>query len=62
MWRWFMDTVASWTAAAIWIRLLFSLTVCMIIGIDRAMKRRSVGVKTHVLVCMGLAYIMLARV
>lgn len=59
MWRWFMDTAASWTAAGIWIRLLFSLAVGMIIGIDRAMKRRSAGVKTHVLVCMGSALVML---
>lgn len=59
MWRWLMDTAASWTAAGIWIRLIFSLFVGLIIGIDRAMKRRSAGVKTHVLVCMGSALVML---
>lgn len=59
MWRWFVDTAASWTAAGIWIRLLFSLLVGMIIGVDRAMKRRGAGVKTHVLVCLGSALVML---
>lgn len=59
MWRWFMDIAASWTAAGIWIRLIFSLAVGLVIGIDRAMKRRSAGVKTHVLVCMGSALVML---
>ncbi|MBQ7795651.1 MAG: MgtC/SapB family protein [Lachnospiraceae bacterium] len=59
MWRWFLDTAASWTAAGIWIRLLFSLVVGLVIGIDRALKRRSAGVKTHVLVCMGSALVML---
>ena len=59
MWRGIMDAAASWTAAGIWIRLVFSLLVGMIIGIDRAMKRRSAGIKTHVLVCMGSALVML---
>lgn len=54
-----MDIAASWTAAGIWIRLIFSLAVGLVIGIDRAMKRRSAGVKTHVLVCMGSALVML---
>ena len=59
MWGWFVDTAAGWSAAGIWIRLLFSLLVGLVIGIDRAMKRRSAGVKTHVLVCMGSALVML---
>ena len=54
-----MDTAASWTAVGIWIRLLFSLVVGLVIGIDRAMKQRAAGVKTHVLVCMGSALVML---
>lgn len=59
MWRWFVNTAASWTSTGIWLRLLFSLVVGLVIGIDRAMKRRSAGVKTHVLVCMGSALVML---
>ena len=59
MWRLLMDTATGWSAVAIWIRLMFSLLVGMIIGIDRAMKRRTAGVKTHVLVCMGAALVML---
>jgi len=54
-----MDTAAGWSTAGIWIRLVFSLLVGMTIGIDRAMKRRTAGVKTHVLVCMGAALVML---
>lgn len=59
MWRELMNTAASWTPMGIWIRLFFSVLVGMIIGIDRAMKRRSAGIKTHVLVCMGSALVML---
>ena len=59
MWRWLMDTAASWTSTGIWIRLIFSMIVGMAIGIDRAMKRRGAGIKTHVLVCMGSALVML---
>lgn len=59
MWTWFINTAASWSALGIWLRLLFSLLVGLLIGIDRAMKRRSAGVKTHVLVCMGSALVML---
>lgn len=59
MWIWFIDTASSWSGLGIWLRLLFSFLVGLLIGIDRAMKRRSAGVKTHVLVCMGSALVML---
>ncbi len=41
------------------LRLVFSMVVGMVLGIDRAMKRRGAGVKTHVLVCLGSALVML---
>ena len=41
------------------LRLIFSMLVGLILGIDRAMKRRGAGVKTHVLVCLGSALVML---
>lgn len=59
VWKWLVVTAATWTAAGIWIRLLFSLAVGMFIGIDRGLKRRGAGIKTHVLVCLGAALVML---
>lgn len=59
MWKLFIDTAASWTATGIMFRLLFAMVVGLILGIDRAMKRRGAGVKTHVLVCLGSALVML---
>lgn len=59
MWRWFVDTAASWTTTGFILRLVFSMVVGMLVGIDRAMKRRGAGVKTHVLVCLGSALVML---
>ncbi len=57
--KWIVETAATWTAVGIWIRLLFSLAVGMFIGIDRGLKRRGAGIKTHVLVCLGSAIVML---
>ena len=59
VWKWIVETAATWTAVGIWIRLLFSLAVGMFIGIDRGLKRRGAGIKTHVLVCLGSALVML---
>lgn len=59
IWSWLVDTARGWSTSAIWIRLLFSLVVGIIIGIDRGMKRRGAGIKTHALVCMGSALVML---
>lgn len=52
------DGGETWTAVGIWIRLLFSLAG-MFIEIDRGLKRRGAGIKTHVLVCLGSAIVML---
>lgn len=41
------------------LRLLFAMLSGTIIGIDRSRKRRGAGIKTHVLVCMGAALVML---
>ena len=59
VWKWIVGTAATWTRAGIWIRLLFSLAVGMFIGIDRGLKRRGAGIKTHVLVCLGSTLVML---
>lgn len=58
-WNWLVDTTADWSALAILIRLLLALSVGLIIGIDREMKRRVAGIKTHILVCLGAALVMI---
>ena len=40
-------------------RLLLAMTLSCIIGIDRGMKKRVAGVKTHVVVCLGATLIMM---
>ena len=41
------------------IRLFFALLVGLVVGIDRELKRRGAGIKTHVLVCIGSAVVMI---
>ena len=59
MWRWIVETAREWNVIAIWIRLLFSMLVGLLIGIDRGMKHRGAGIKTHTLVCLGSVLVML---
>lgn len=59
IWSWLVETARGWSTSAIWIRLLFSLIVGIVIGIDRGLKKRGAGIKTHALVCMGSALVML---
>ncbi|MGL4791191.1 MAG: MgtC/SapB family protein, partial [Anaerotignaceae bacterium] len=59
MWRGFLALAASWSSEAIIIRLIISVIVGIIIGFDRAMKRRGAGIKTHSLVCLGAAVVMI---
>ena len=58
-WNWLSDAASSWSLLAIAIRLLFALIVGLIIGIDRERKRRVAGIKTHILVCLGSALVMI---
>jgi putative Mg2+ transporter-C (MgtC) family protein len=58
-WNWLLDAASSWNLLAITIRLLFALIVGLIIGIDRERKRRVAGIKTHILVCLGSALVMI---
>ena len=41
------------------LRLLSALLAGTIIGIDRSMKRRGAGIKTHVIVCLGASIVMM---
>ncbi len=58
-WNWLMDAAAEFDLLGITIRLLFALIVGLIIGIDRERKRRVAGIKTHILVCLGSALVMI---
>lgn len=60
-WEWLLDAAAdpSLGLLTITLRLLFALTVGLIIGIDRERKRRVAGIKTHILVCLGSALVMI---
>ena len=58
-WDWLLEAASEWSLLAITIRLLFALTVGLIVGIDRERKRRVAGIKTHILVCLGAALVMI---
>ena len=58
-WKWLVSTTAGWSDLAILFRLLLALIAGLLIGIDREMKRRVAGIKTHVLVCLGAALVMI---
>ena len=49
----FLSIAEGWTTGAMIIRMVCALLVGTIIGIDRAIKRRGAGIKTHTLVWGG---------
>ncbi len=55
----FLSAAEEWTTLAMVIRMVCALIVGTAIGIDRALKRRGAGVKTHTLVCLGAALVMM---
>lgn len=59
MWRAFIDAMGEWNNMAIIGRLALSILIGTLIGIDRGLKRRGAGIKTHALVCLGSALVML---
>ena len=59
VWNWLVETTREWSMLSMFLRLTIALIVGTIIGIDREMKRRSAGIKTHVLVCLGAAIVMM---
>lgn len=59
MYQTFIDTAAGWSMTAVLIRLVVSMLVGALIGLDREMKRKRAGVKTHIQVCMGSALVMI---
>jgi len=59
MWDVVVATFREWSLLSMFLRLLSALMVGTIIGIDRSMKRRGAGIKTHVIVCLGSAIVMM---
>ncbi|HOO27959.1 MAG TPA: MgtC/SapB family protein [Lachnospiraceae bacterium] len=59
MWPAFMAYIRELNLLSIVIRLLLALITGLVIGVDRGMKRRGAGIKTHVLVCLGSALAMM---
>ncbi|MCI8515714.1 MAG: MgtC/SapB family protein [Hungatella sp.] len=55
----FLSTAEGWSTAAMVIRMVSALVIGTVIGIDRALKRRGAGIKTHALVCLGAALVMM---
>lgn len=54
-----IDYVGEWSTGAIVLRLVSALIIGVVIGIDRGIKRRGAGIKTHTLVCLGSTLVML---
>ncbi len=59
MWRSFIEAASQWSNEAIIIRLALAVVIGFAIGTGRTMKRRGAGMKTHALVCLGSAMVML---
>lgn len=59
IWQGLMDVAAGWGTEAIMIRMAFAMVVGILIGIDRGLKRRGAGIKTHTMVCLGSALVMM---
>lgn len=59
MWTQFTLAMEEFSAFSITMRLLFSLITGVLIGLDRGLKKKSAGIKTHSLVCMGSALVMI---
>ncbi len=51
--------VSSFTPLAIFLRLFIAMLLGTVIGIDRELKNRGAGIKTHALVCLGSAIVMI---
>ena len=59
VWNWIVDTTAGWSTLGVAMRLFLALIVGLVVGLDRELKRRGAGIKTHVLVCVGAAAVMI---
>ena len=55
----FYASFSQWTPSNIFIRIFAALILGCIIGLERGVKRRGAGTKTHTIVCLGSALVML---
>lgn len=55
----FFTSFSQWTPLHIFIRIFAALILGCIIGLERGVKRRGAGTKTHTIVCLGSALVML---
>lgn len=55
----YQETTTSWTIAAILLRLFMAFLIGGVIGLDRGIKRRGAGIKTHSIICVSSALVML---
>jgi len=55
----FCEMVQGWSTAALFFRLLLATIVGICVGLEREIKNRGAGIKTHVLVCVGSAIVMM---
>ncbi len=55
----FLKEIRELSMLSISLRLFLAIFSGTLIGIDRGMKRRGAGIKTHVLVCLGSAVVMM---
>ncbi len=58
MWNDFVAMVREWSLWALIIRMAMALVVGIMIGINRSVKHRGAGIKTHTLVCLGACIVM----
>lgn len=59
LWYEFNRIISEWNTVSIGMRLICSMFIGVIIGIDREYKNRGAGIKTHVLVCLGSTLVMM---
>ena len=56
-----MDEIRFLTDSSIVIRILFSLVIGGILGLERGLKNRPAGLRTYILVCMGSCIVMMTN-
>lgn len=54
-----LEAIGNWQGWYIVIRLVVAMVIGTLMGIERGIKRRNAGIKTHVLVCIGSALVMM---
>ena len=52
---------AEWTIPNVLIRIVVSMILGCVIGLDRGLKKRGAGTKTNTIVCLGATLVMLTH-